>query len=231
MKTNNNMHKTKNKSGGFTIIELMIAISIFALVLMALSAVMIQIGRAYYRSVYTSRTQDAMRNISDNITRSIQFSGNPVIKGSSPNFDAVCIGSTRYTYALNSEVGAGGQALWRDRVFASGSCDPLDLSSIPTGNEGSELLSENMRLLAFSVEEVPGSTREYVVRIDVGYGDDDQMEGADEDGDTIEDLGDAVADLNDDSTSNIVRFRCKPSTINFQFCAVSSLESTVTRRL
>lgn len=216
---------------GFTIVELMISVTIFTLILVATSAVLVQMGRSYYRSVFTSRTQSVARSVVDNVSRSVQFSGSQVISSGSSlvinssngiSARAVCIGTTRFTYALNSVVGDDnvGQALWRDRVGSTDDCDPIDLSSLPSDNEGSELLSENMQLLWFSIEPIDG-IREYRVRVDIAYGDTDQIEGVDASGGTVEDITDP----------SIVRYRCSPSTLTIQFCAMSSLSSTTAQRL
>lgn len=217
---------------GFTIVELMIAMSVFTIILVATSAVLVQIGRAYYRSVFTSRTQSIVRSVADNVSRSIQFSGSHIVESNSPlevgssslEANALCIGTTRYTYILDNIVGSSDveYALWRDNISTSGTCDVLDLSNIPSDNDGVELLGQNMRLLAFSVEpDPPGSQREYRVRVDIAYGESDFIEGVNEDGDTVLDL----------SSTDIVSFRCKPASFTLQFCAASSLSSKLTRRL
>ena len=67
------MFKNKTKNSGFTIIELMIATSVFAVVLVVAASGILAIGMLYYKGVTSSRTQEAARSISNTIANTIQF--------------------------------------------------------------------------------------------------------------------------------------------------------------
>lgn len=108
---------------GFTIIELMFSTVTFSVVLLLCLTGVIQIGRMYYKGLTTSQTQQAARSLIDELTQSIQLSGNnieqprnltggvvpvgpAITAAASPTAGAVgffCIGTTRYTYAIDRQ--------------------------------------------------------------------------------------------------------------------------------
>lgn len=219
------MIKSAHKnSHGFTLIELMIATVVFSVILLGAATSLIQIGRMYYKGVITSRTQNVARTVVDDIARRIQFSdasvvvagpepkGNP---GSEVDVRAVCVGSTRYTYAVNAQrndetntyISANHRiphVLWRDQ----GSCDG-DLPDLTQNNPGvgEELIDQHMRLTKFAVTPVGGDN---LHRVEVGiiYGDDDLL----------------LPDANNPQS-------CVGSVIGGQWCAVSNLTTNVFKRV
>src|SRR5690606_22524615 len=84
---------------GFTIVELMIATSVFSVVLLLCTYGLLAIGRSYYKGVTISRTQETARLIVDDVAEAIQFNGGAVVLN--PAGRMYCIGSRRYSYALN----------------------------------------------------------------------------------------------------------------------------------
>ena len=153
------INKSKNKyEQGFTLVELMIALSIFSTILVISTLLLSQIGRLYTKGVNQAAVQNATRNISSDISTTLQFSGdepigclpnpnaptdtvcytansdaathpNPKLFGSLSVY-AYCIGKTRYSYVMNHklDVTAAKHILWKDTMSDAGSCDPLDLS-------------------------------------------------------------------------------------------------------
>lgn len=117
---NNSKHKNQK---GFTLVELMVSTVVFSLVLMAVTVALVQISRLYYRGVTQARTQEIMRNVSDEISQSIQFSAQDVTP---PNFDIAvgtpgpdipandkgvgydlfyfCVGPKRYSFTVDRMV-------------------------------------------------------------------------------------------------------------------------------
>jgi prepilin-type N-terminal cleavage/methylation domain-containing protein len=94
------MSNLDNKSG-FTIVELLISSAVFSFILVAVSVTVVEIGRLYYKGTVLSRTQDAARNVIDNISRPIQLEGSTVVEGGQlGDVKAYCIGATRYTVAF-----------------------------------------------------------------------------------------------------------------------------------
>ncbi len=57
------------KPHGFTIIELLIATTIFSVVLLLAASGLLYIGRLYYKGLTSSATQEAARNIMQELTQ------------------------------------------------------------------------------------------------------------------------------------------------------------------
>ncbi len=118
------------REGGFTIVELMIALSILSVLLVTSTIILIQIGALYSKGVNAADLQNATRTVVADISGQLQFSGKvPLGCTTTPatcyanvndvDFGAgnaqtlepagtvysYCIGNTRYTYVLNRELG------------------------------------------------------------------------------------------------------------------------------
>lgn len=222
----------KKNNSGFTIIELLVASVIFSVVLLGATTVIIQIGRMYYKSITSTRTQETSRSVMENISRDLQFSDNksfrqdytgsgiPEIQwattaptaptSSDPNSSSpfyVCAGGSRYTYWLGRQVKEGSHGLLIHPA-PNGAC------SSPVAGGGTELLGENMRLTAFSVTRPATSSGTYNVSIGVAYGDDDLL--------NTFSTGSLQGELADTL--------CLGG-IGSNFCATSALDTVVKRRI
>lgn len=188
---------------GFTIIELLIATVTFSVVLLVITGAIIQFTRLYYKGTVTTQTQEAVRAITEEIAKSIQF--NPAnslksypISAGNP-FDRYCIGNHGYVYQKNvsvSEDGTQKHALVSDQL-----CRPYDINSALQSNQ-TEMLGDRMQLLELSVSQSPTNSKQYTIHVKIGYGD----------------------EIQDDDT-------CPSVSIGGQFCAVSELSTTVIGRL
>lgn len=219
------MHKTKQSSAGFTLVELMIATVVFSVILIGATTAMIQIGRMYYKGVIVSRTQETARRTMDDITRPIQFAGGDV-RISSPEIQdisgiqtgAICMGNKRFTYGINVQINSSvagysaanhraPHALYQDELSSdTAPCTPLDLTvgALPAGRE---ILSEHMRLAKFKVTP-PSSGNMWGLEVTMIYGDDDLL----------------VPDAN-------VPTGCAGVVQGAQWCAVASLSTHVYKRI
>lgn len=169
-----------NKNRGFTIIELMIATVVFSIVLLICIQGMVQISRAYYKGISHTRTQEAARNIMDEVTNAIRLSGSNVEVVNSPqpgpnisansNSDDLnglgvfCAGNKKYTYILDRKVvddpaSESEQKVIKhalvseDAVCANGvsaNIDDLNTDSV----DRESLLGSNMRLTKFNIQPV-----------------------------------------------------------------------------
>jgi prepilin-type N-terminal cleavage/methylation domain-containing protein len=115
---------------GFTIVELMIALSVLSVLLITATVVLIQIGGLYAKGVNAADLQNVNRNVVADITGQLQFSGTPpngctditnnvtcytetrnitVPKVGGGTIDipvySYCIGKTRYSYVINHKLG------------------------------------------------------------------------------------------------------------------------------
>jgi prepilin-type N-terminal cleavage/methylation domain-containing protein len=213
------MKLRKLHNHGFTIIELMIATTVFSLVLLLCSAGMIHVGRTYNKGVTTARTQEAARSIVDEISRAIQFSGGTIATTPANRTDGTpyvfCIDSQRYTAVTDRQLkdNPSGTTQLRNVLVSdnypgcSSSTTPLGLTTtgfnISSVSGAKELLQPNMRLARLEVNSLGGNLYEVVIR--VVYGNDDLL----------------------DPTHD----KCQNVRAGTQFCAVSELRTVVQKRV
>lgn len=234
------LRKLRTSAKGFTIVELMIATSVFAVILLIMTFGMLQVGRIYYKGLTLSRTQTAARGIMDQISQGIQFSGGPVTTtDGQDNLDgttyAFCINNTRYTYMLGQEVVDGtpvsaqhqtNHGLVTDTLpsncnTAGPAYNPLSsigASSLTAGQ--TELLGPFMRLAKLDIANDPTRPTLYDVTIRVVYGDDDLL------------CSPSAGDCSDPMATpvpNSADATCKGA-VGGQFCAVSELSTVVEKR-
>jgi prepilin-type N-terminal cleavage/methylation domain-containing protein len=190
--------RTKDKNKGFTIIELMIAATVFSVVLLILTYGILSIGRMYYKNITSSRTQETARAVMDDLSNSIQFSGSDILIVPG-NPMTVCSGTDKYVILLNTQVRGSDHALWRDKT-QEGVCGASGFDS----NTSKELLSENMQLVDFNIDEQAGGLVD--IRLSVAYGDEELLNRG---------------------TSPVSCLPGQGST----FCAVATLDTTAKRRI
>ncbi len=161
---------------GFTIVELMIATAVLSTILVVVTIVMISIGNLYYKGITQARIQDGVRSIADQVSQNLELSDGPVPDGgTNPAVPrAYCIGTTRYTYIENIQIGTSyPHVLWRDTIAGNGgTCAPAQLSQAQPnsvtqpGTNGVELIPPSSRLTDFTI----GTTSPYSVSIGAAYG-------------------------------------------------------------
>jgi prepilin-type N-terminal cleavage/methylation domain-containing protein len=138
---------------GFTIVELMIALSVLSTILVMGTVILIQIGALYTKGVNGANLQNTARNVLSDLSSSLRFSADDAAPcteipltcyAGTQNFSGTtvysyCIGTIRYSYVLNRKLGQDSSSptpntphvLWRDNMNTLASCPPLDLS-LPT---------------------------------------------------------------------------------------------------
>lgn len=197
---------------GFTIIELMIATSVFSVILVLTMAALLQIGRNYYQGVIKAQTQEVARSVGQNISESIQFSGGPIIVPITPNSatQGFCIDNKRFSYIPNKKLVDNSplpnetlHALVVDSVSGCSTATQAQDLTTNTNLQGKELISPNMRVLISPPTLISGSTNLWQLGVTVIYGDDDLLSGG----------------------------QCVSVRIGGQFCAVSALSTTVEKRV
>lgn len=223
------VNKTRPKSsGGFTVIELLIATAVFSMVLMTALAGFLQIGRLFYQGVSATQTQTVVNQVFQDVVGNFQTAANVSSSQNPSGYSYYCIGGSRYTYNIGQRVvlsatpnraapaSGGNFGLLKDVLPGSAACatpcDDLGGTSCPAGsvrfNNPVELLGDNMRLESFNLRSNPAiSPNFYDVSIVVTYGDDDLLDyTSPEDRSTV---------------------FCKGNSFSLQFCAVSRLDSGV----
>lgn len=190
---------------GFTVIELLISTVVFSLVLLILTGAIIQFNRLYYKGVVDTKTQEATRSITDDITRNIQFSADATnvaqatIPPDPPSNDGyICAGGYVYKYFTRQLVESG-PAL---RKYKSDTCAAPTTTTEPGNPNGTELLGANMFLQNITL----AGTGPYTLTVQVGYG--------------------ALAEHNAGNGSCLFAVR-----VGGQFCAYHDLTVSVVRRL
>jgi len=193
---------------GFTIIELLLATSVFSVVLLGALGGFIRTGQLFYKGVTITQTHGVAKQILDDVTSSINnTSASKILTNTSNGYSYICVGSVRYTYNLYRMIdssqgqsyapGSGNYGLMRDTVNG---CSAPDSSSL---GKAAEMLGDRMRLSNFSIAP-QGTGHLYTVKATVAYGSDDVL---------------------DNPLSNSPN--CVGNSQSQQFCAVSSLSTSV----
>ena len=207
-------HSIKQREHGFTIIELLIATTVFSVILLLITLGILHIGKSYYQASNQSRTQQVTRNILDEVSQAIQFSGSSsVVTGlSNGSVGGVCINGMMYDYhlyvKLDPSVAANSMMFQAYPVVNCSAPGALiDFAAHPGAIPSSrELLTQNMRLLNFTVTPMGSSI--YTITLTVASGNDNLFT----------------------PTSPVVA-NSKCAVLNIQFCAISTLTTTVVQRL
>lgn len=224
--------KTANQKG-FTIIELMIASALFAVILLVVSIGLLQIGRVYYKGVTSAYTQEVTRNIIEDISEAIQLSGEDVTNPIASNgaVRGFCVGPRRYSYQRGQlkDAPAAGQVRHAVVVDILDECaGPGPGVSTPTVAQNinggltpnsRELMGEHMRLVNLAVNNLGGGFYQITVR--VVYGDNDLL--------CSPSLNDCAS--NGVTDVNRTDLQCKSSDRGGQFCSASELTTTIQRRI
>jgi prepilin-type N-terminal cleavage/methylation domain-containing protein len=221
MKTENSTPRTKKTvlqgSGGFTIIELVIATSIFAIIMLVAAAGILRFSTDYYKGVNGTNTQAVARAVINDVSQTLQFSSGmqPLANGAgSPTPHGYCIDSTMYSFAIGQQVAGSNHALLKTFGNCSGVTPSMALTP---GLEHRELLAAKMRLSGLSIVETTPGSGMYSVKVGVIYGDDDL-------------LADSTGKSPTDPAADWSTMHCK-GVAGSQYCAVSRLSTTVQRRL
>jgi prepilin-type N-terminal cleavage/methylation domain-containing protein len=225
------MNSRPSDNKGFTLVELMIASVVFSLVLLVLTAGIIEIGRVYYKGVVSARTQETVRSVIDDIGRAVQFAGGNVIQtGSMPNNVNVrgfCVNNRRYSYVPSVQLSTAGQRKFvADRV--AGGCDsstrPMSQGQMNNAatNPGQELLGNGMRIVALGLTQNASDPSLYDITVRIAYGDDSVL--------CSPSAGDCGSLGNSTNLTN-TDLQCKNNRSSSQFCFVSEIKTTVTKRI
>lgn len=178
------------RQAGFTIIELMIALSILSVLLVSSTIILMQLGDLYTKGVNASNTQNTTRNLVNNISSQLRLSGSapdlsyygtgPGKSIGYPTPSVYCIGDQRYTFLLDNEVTSSSvvHALWRDTIIGGGACKPVAnfmTSASPSDaysvhGSGLELLPLRTRLTDFSIT-YNNLDDTYTIDVGLAYGD------------------------------------------------------------
>lgn len=230
------------KKNGFTIVELLFAMTVFSFVLLLALGGIVQVGKMYYKGVTTANVQEATRRVAEEVSQAIQFTAEPislpsaslgpnVTAGTTPDSLFFCIGSKRYSVAIDRELSDSPSAIatdkekrhvfWVDQlgqcagatgiqVAQLGNSDPSVAGAPNNGSNGREILSPGMRVTKLQLQPLDTSNTLWELDITIAYGDEELFE----------------IDPSDSS-----RKICKGAIIGTQFCAFSEYTTTVKKRV
>jgi prepilin-type N-terminal cleavage/methylation domain-containing protein len=211
MKSFSRRHNQK----GFTLVELMIATTVFSVILLLCTFGLISVGRSYYKGVTVARTQEVARTIMDDITQAVQFSGGNIetalaVDASFNNVNGFCVNNKRYSFIREKLLGdnPSDHALVADLLGSacSAGLTPQNINNAALDASSKEFLLPNMRVADISI--TPAGGRLYRVSVRIVAGDDGVLE--------------------QEGTPDV---RCSNNASESQFCAVANLTSIVEKRL
>lgn len=208
----------KNQSG-FTILELLIAMSVFTLVLLIATTSIVELGKLYYKTLTAARNQEVARTIMEEISRTAQFDKEGIKTGHNfgGNVHQFCIGDRRYTYEIDSKVINASSVGLRSEEFSSDST----CARPGADSSGTQLLAQGMRLISLDVNNA--SARDsYRITVKVAYADNDLLSHYPNNANdsTPPSAGWVPSDV-----------QCRPGIPGSSFCAVNQLDTTVKKRL
>jgi prepilin-type N-terminal cleavage/methylation domain-containing protein len=181
---------------GFTILELMIATTVLAVILLLVTVMITGIGNLYYKGVTQSQTQDVTRTLMSSIVQDIQLNkgipslGVPLdvtVNGTHYSINSACEGTARYSYIVGPKIGSDAgdilHVMWRNTVTSGAPCDPMNLTKDLSNStspdydaSGSELLGQKMRLTSSpTFVHSTVNVNLFTITISVAYGDDELL--------------------------------------------------------
>jgi hypothetical protein len=134
-----NKRASKANSMGFTIIELLVATTVFSVALVIFLSAFIRVGQMFYKGVNIANTQEAARTMLQDVSDDIQFYNEAPIIGT----NYFCIGNHRYVYNLHAQVQPGTFGIAKQNI----GCPSPANSPVPTDpSQYEELLGPEMQV-------------------------------------------------------------------------------------
>jgi hypothetical protein len=203
-----------NTQSGFTVVELLIATTVFSAVLLLMTVGIIQVTNTFFKGTNDANVQRVSSSVLGTISQAIQFDGGAVTQTTSPAGDTLCVGNTQqfsYWPGFQLEPTANIAKHQRKAAFVenTGRCTG---TPSPTGRE---LLTDNMRVSDLSLtclSNCSSPTSEGVlwrIELRLVYGDDNLLT----------------------PSPTATNATCKGAESGEQFCAVSDTTTAVSERV
>lgn len=238
----------RHQSKGFTIIELLVATSVFSVILVVITTGIIRITQTYDKGINLVNTQNTARSVLDSIAQAIQFSGGTLSWPPSGTMAGTgCIGNQEYDFQLGQKLESGGtpdgtgdwQSKYALALNPSASNCTTSATPVSTPAAGSsELLSPHMRLTKLDILRVSAANSTdnlYSVSATVVYGDYDLLcntkyAASADGGCSPNSPAIQPTDSNFHSFLTSPDLTCR-SGAGSEYCAVSALSTVVQQRL
>jgi len=211
------------ESRGFTIVELMVATTVFTVIMVTVASVLVVFGNSQRKAINETNVQNATRDFVDRVAQSLQFEGKSVAGISNADgTQGYCIGTTRYSFApgrLVTSSSTHAAVVDRTTIGCGGAAQALRTGGTITGTE---LLGERMRVANFAVSDIGQGL--FTIQLRIVYGEDDLL--------CSQAVSGSCTSNGAMSTANLARpdLECKAG-VDSRFCAVSELSTTVRSRL
>ena len=210
--------KSNNKKG-FTIVELLIAISVFSALLIIIVYAFLYGLNTFSKAQVVSKTQEVSRSIEQNIAQSFSLTAagsytsiTPVTNNGITSY-GFCLGQYRYSYVLDKQLtSSNNYGLLQDTLQGcSSSTSSVDLSgNLPTLNKPKQLLGNNMRISNFTITTstpLYSSATGYQLVMEIDYGN------------------------NLKAGTNGYKYQCPSGNISSSFCAVAKIDTIIFQRI
>ena len=160
--------KIKIDEKGFTVIELMIATLIFSVILVAITAGVMNFTKAYYRSTFDSMTQNSVRNITEAVTKAVQFGKAPIVIPAAPGSNYFCAGGYMFVYTTNkSEMYTSGSTT--TGFYMKPNLDAgCTYTPIAAGEKVTQFLTDRMSVQYVKFEQTSQGAN---ITVKIAYGD------------------------------------------------------------
>lgn len=191
---------------GFTIVELMIAISVFSVATTLVVMGVLFVSRQYQQANNRTAIEEASRAFHQQVLQAIRYTGNEIsapVTSTSGNHKAICVGNQMFIYgakvvSAEADYNQLAEGLYVINNDASGcNIDSYTLS------QQQNILPDGAKVFSLSINPSTGTVQTTFVK--------------------------SAADLLDYSTSSKVS--CKIAVSGREWCAVVSFESTGKRRI
>lgn len=214
LKLNSDQFSDNNK--GFTIIELLIATTVFSVVLLLATETIIYVSKTYVKGQVEAQTQQTAQNILSTISQDIQYNRRSTVNISISNMKSYyyfCIGSHVYVYTLNHSLSSSfptGLLVSPDPQCTP----PTKIINSGAGGQTKQLLSAHERLGQLNIVQQKNNNT-FVISVRVAYGNSPYLTKL------------------PSSTSSNYQYTCNHpgGVVLGNFCAVSSLTTTVIPRI
>lgn len=218
------------KNHGFTLVELMIAISVFSVVIIIGFYAFIQINNYYTKGVNIVRTQDAARNLVADIATQLQLTSgtytNQLTDGSelSQGVEIACVGNKAYVYQINvSQKDENEFAIYSYAIPINTCPNPLSAGS----EDVTYLLKPGVRLLQLDIDA--DNAPLYNITVALLYAPEDGADNA-----ARTELVNTHKDdpnLPGSEMDNIDKWNCNATVSGSQYCSLSRITTSVYKRI
>jgi len=134
---------------GFTMVELLIATSVFSVILLLAANGIVYVGRLYQKGASSIKAQEVTRSVVDEIKNDFELNGGKYIPLSpSGTKKGFCIGNNLYSYQPKVKIPSNGNRhalIVRKIPDCKATTPPDDVAAYPVGG-ARELLGPNMLL-------------------------------------------------------------------------------------